>query len=239
MVLFAHITPNKNVKDIIKDGEIKSYAKTKIVGIGEGANIMNPDAVFVTAIFNYFKVVIPNYTKDTYFFFDKNILTTNIPSHYCNYWEWGKITKECIKYKKSISVDENIESWAKSYKLNTDPKKNPEKYIYGPHENFDGVMNELIFKDSVNFDSLVGIYSYDAKWKHPLLMTTQKELKEFLNKYNIKDIDTDPKKHYYIPFSINWTEEKHTQVRNKWLEWASKQKYNSPELKKMEITLYS
>ena len=79
-------------------------------------------------------------------------------------------------------------------------------------ENFDGVMNEIVFKDSVNFDSLVGIYSYDAKWKHPLLMTTQNELKQFLQKYEINDVDITPKKHYYIPFSISWSEEKHKQV---------------------------
>lgn len=235
MVLFAHTTPNKNVKDIIKDGEIKSYSKTKIVGIGEGANIMNPNAVFLSVIFDYFKVVIPDYTEDTYFFFDKSILTTNIPSHYCDSWEWGKITENCMKYKKSKSVDDNIESWAKSYKTVTNVKKSPEKYIYGPHNNFDGVMNEIIFKDSVNFDSLVGIYSYNAKWEHPLLMTTQKELKGFLNKYGIEDVDTTPKKHYYIPFSIDWSEEKHKQVRNKWLDWASKQKYTSPELNKWKL----
>lgn len=233
MVLFVHTTPNKNVKDIIKDGEIKSYSKTKIVGIGEESyNIMTHEAVFCTVLFDYFKVAIPNYTKNTYLFFDKSILTTNKSSHYCNIWEFGKITKQCIKYTKSKSVDDNIESWSKSYKLNKDVTQFPNKYIYGPQVNFDGVGNEIIFKDSVNFSSLVGIYSYDAKWKHPLLITTQKELKIFLNKYGIEDIDTTPKKHYYIPFYLDWTEEKHNQVKNKWLDWAYKQNYTSYELKK-------
>ena len=236
MVLFAHTTLNKNVKDIINDGEIKSYSKTKNVGIGKGNyKFMNPNAVFLTVIFDYFKVAIPNYTNHTYFFFDKTILAINKPSHYCNIWEWGKITKQCIKYTKLKSVENNIESWEKSYKINKDVNKFPEKYIYGPHENFNGVGNEIIFKDSVNFGSLVGIYSYDAKWKHPLLMTTQKELKVFLNKYGIEDVDTIPKKHYYIPFSLDWTEEKHNLVRNKWLDWASKQKYTSYELKKWKL----
>ncbi len=235
MVLFVHTTQDKNVKDILKDKEIKSYAKTKRVGIGEGANIMNPDAVFLSVIFDYFRVAIPNYNKSTYFFFDKTVLTTNKPSHYCNSWEWGKITEDCVKYKKSESVDDNIKSWSKSYKAKTKVIKRPQSFIFGPFENFDGVMNEIIFKDSVNFDSLVGIYSYDAKWKHPLLMTTQNELKQFLQKYEINDVDITPKKHYYIPFSISWTEEKHKQVNDKWLLWASKQQYSSSELKKWKL----
>lgn len=235
MVLFAHATSNKNISDILKDGEIKSYAKTKKVGLGEAANIMNPDAVFLTVVFDFYKVAIPNYIKDTYFFFDKSILATNNPSHYCNIWEWGKKTKGCITYKKSKSINENIASWAKSYTLNKDVTAFPEKYIYGPHENFNGVMNEIIFKDSVNFDSLVGIYSYNAKWKHPLLMTTQGELKKFLNKYGIHDVDTNPKKHYFIPYSLDWTEEDHKQARKKWLQWASEQTYTSPELQKWKL----
>lgn len=235
MVLFVHTTPNRNIKDIFKDNEIKSFSKTKRFGIGEGANIMNPDVVYFTVLFDYYKVAIPNYTENTYFFFDKSILTTAKPSHYCNIWEWGKITKNCIKYDKSKSIDDNIESWKKSYKLVFDVKKNPQKYIYGPYENFDGVINEIIFKDGVFFDSLVGIYSYNAKWSHPLLMTTQNELKEFLDKYGIKDIDTNPKRHYFIPFSIEWNEEKHNQIEKKWLNWASKQNYSSTELKKWKM----
>lgn len=232
MVLFAHITPNKYAKYIIKDNTIKSFSQTKKVGLGEGENTMNPNAVFLTAIFDYFKVTIPNYTNNTYFFFDKNVLTTNDTLHYCNIWEWGKMTENCIRYYKSKSLDDNIKSWSDSYKSNIDVMKNPERYIFGTLDNFNGVMNEVVFKDNVNFNSLIGIYSYNAKWTHPLLMTTQKELKEFLNKNGICDVDTNPKKNYFIEFSIDWTEDKHKQVRNKWLKWAAKQSYCSLQLKK-------
>ncbi len=235
MVLFTHITPNKYAKDIIKDNQIKSFKQIKKIGLGEGANIMNPDSVFTTLLFDFYKVAIPNHNKSTYFFFDKSILTTNNVSHYCNIWEWGKITESCIKYNKSKSVDENIKSWAESYKSKINVTKFPEKYIFGPTHNFDGVANETVFKDNINFDSLVGIYSYDATWKHPLLMTTQKELKDFLYKYNICDIDIHPKLNYHIPYNISWTEEKHKQVRYKWLKWASKQEYCSTPLKRWKL----
>ena len=137
-----------------------------------------------------------------------------------------------MRYIKSKSLDNNIISWKGQYKRLHNVIQSPEKYIFGPINNFDGVMNEVVFKDAVSFDGLVGIYSYNAKWKHPLLMTTQKELREFLNEYGINDIDSDPQKHYYIPFSINWTEEKHDKVRDNWLKWAAKQTYISDELKK-------
>ena len=82
MALFVHATSNKNAVDIIKDSEIRSYSKTKRIGIGEGANIMNKDAVFLSVLFDYYRVAIPNYNKSTYFFFDKSILTKNNTSHF-------------------------------------------------------------------------------------------------------------------------------------------------------------
>jgi hypothetical protein len=236
MVLFTHVAPNKYVKNIIKDNKIKSFRQTKKVGLGEGLDMMNPDVVFLTIIFDYYKIAIPDYSKSTYFFFDKSVLFNNIPLHYCNSWEWGKLTENCIKYYKSKSTDDNIKIWSDSYKSAVNVNKRPEQYIFGPLQNFNGVQNEVVFKDNVNFNSLVGIYSYDAKWKHPLLMTKPSELKDFFNKYNIFDIDSNPKKHYYIDFSINWNEEKHKQIRHKWLKWASTRKYHSSQLKKWQST---
>ena len=236
MVLFTHVTPNKYVKYILKDNIIKSFHQTKKIGLGEGANIMNPEAVFLTIIFDYYKIAIPNYSNSTYFFFDTNVLNTNTPLHYCNNWEWGKLTEDCLRYYKTKSNEYNIKRWSDNYKSNINVNKYPEKYIFGPLTNFDGVMNEVVFKNNVTFDSLVGIYSFNAKWKHPLLMTKPDELKDFFNKYNICDIDINPKRKYYTEFSSSWNEDKHARVRNKWLKWASTQKYCSTQLKKWKIS---
>jgi len=63
-------------------------------------------------------------------------------------------------------------------------------------------------------------------------MTTQNELKNFLNGYGISDVDTEPKYNYYIDYDIEWDDERHHQERDKWLKWASSRYYKSSELTK-------
>ena len=199
-------------------------------GIGEGDEIMNPDFVFTTILFDYFRVAIPDSVDNVFLFFDKNILQKNTPSHYCSIWEWGNITDECISYNQSINLDENIKAWKDKYKMDRDVLKNPQNYIYGPQHNFSAVTNEVVFLDNINFDSLAGIYCKDATWEHPLLLKSQKELKKFLNKYGIMDVDTNPRNNYFVDFSVEWDDYKHNTVAKEWLDWASMQKYKSLEL---------
>jgi hypothetical protein len=231
MVLFVHATPNKYAKLILRDGAIKSFDLTKNSGFGEGEEIMNSNMVYVTALFEYFKVAIPD-SNNTYFFFDESIISENQISHYCNAWEWGNITNKCFKYNKSLNVKRNINLWKQSYKNFNKIENNPQKYIYGPLKNFESVYNETVFIDQISLSSLIGIYSPNAKWNHPLLMKSQKELKRFLNFHKILDVDINPQRNYFIPFSKYWKEETHERIQNDWLIWASKQKYESYEWKK-------
>uniref|UniRef100_A0A6C0HLN7 Uncharacterized protein n=1 Tax=viral metagenome TaxID=1070528 RepID=A0A6C0HLN7_9ZZZZ len=230
MVLFVHATQNKYAPLILKDQILKSYSKTQKVGYGEENIKMDKNVIFLSVLFNFFKVAIPNDTDKTFFFFDKNIFTNNKSLHYSNYWEWGNFVEQIsIKYNNDQTINKNIQTWATSYKIINDVKEKPMKYFYGF---MDGVQTEIVFEDTVNFDSLVGIYSTNANFSHPLLITDLTELKTFLNKYKIKDVDTNPENNYNIPHLINWSEQQHTEADNKWLFWAATQNYSSPELKK-------
>jgi len=233
MVLFVHATQNKYAPLILKDQMLKSYSKTQKVGYGHKDPQLNTDAVFLAVLFDFIKVAMTYDINKTYFFFDKNIFANNKPLHYCNFLKYGKLMDNCIAYDNDNTINQNIRTWGISYKIIYPIKVITEKYFFPSSDIFeDGLQNEVVFKDTVNFDSLVGIYSINAKFSHPLLITDLTELKTFLNKYKIKDVDTNPENNYNIPYSIELTQEQRVKARNKWLFWAATQNYSSPELKK-------
>ena len=189
-MLLVHATNPKYIKGILADGALKSFKQTGKVGEGEGSNDMNPNAVFLSVLFDFYKILIPgpatkNHAPVWLIFDTDKTLKSKHPEHFCPAWDWGKYEEECVQYSSTTTPAD----WEAAYRKRWSASQQPNRYLFGlPSADF--AVNELVFKDSVNLDeNLVGIYALDAKWKHPLLMTKPQELMDFLSNYGYKSIE--------------------------------------------------
>ncbi len=186
-MLLVHATNPKYIQDILSDGSIRSFKNTGKVGEGEGESIMNPRAIFFTVLFDFYKILIPEVKSSVWLILDaEKTIKENPPDHFCAAWDWGHFEeKDCVKSKKSFK--DTVKLWTSKYKQRWSLKKHPNRYFFGfPSSDF--AMNEIVFSNPINLDgNLVGIYQYNAKWDHPLLMKKPEELMGFLTErgYNV------------------------------------------------------
>ena len=191
-MLLVHATNPKYIQDILADGKLKSFKKTGKVGEGEGNSFMDPNMVFLTVLFDFYKIFIPRVKSPVWLIFDgEKTIKSKHPEHFCAAWDWGQYEeKDCKKYSSKANFDETWAAWSAAYKNRWSATLHPNRYFFGlPSADF--AVNEVVFKDSVSLDgNLVGIFALNADWEHPLLMTRPEELKEFLSKYGYKSIET-------------------------------------------------
>lgn len=187
-MLLVHQTNPKYIQDILADGSIRSFRNTGKVGEGEGESIMDPKAIFFTVLFNFYKILVPEVKSSVWLIFDaEKTIKENPPDHFCAAWDWGYFEEmNCIKEQPS-DFKKLVKSWGEKYKKRWSQHTHPNRYFFGfPSSDF--VMNEVIFSNPVKLDgNLIGIYQYNAKWDHPLLMKTPDDFMEFLKEkgYNV------------------------------------------------------
>ena len=181
-MLLVHTTNPKYIHNILEDGKLKSFKQTGKVGEGEGSNLMKSNMVFLSVLFDFYKIFVPTVKSSVWLLFDaESTIKSKHPEHFCAAWDWGDYEEnDCIYTSPSDSFDSIWNKWSITYKNRWKLKQEPERYFFGlPSGDF--AVNEIVFKDSVHFDkNLVGIYSFDATWDHPLLMKNPEELIEFL-----------------------------------------------------------
>jgi len=191
-MLLVHSTNPKNIKAILKNGALQSFNKTRNPGEGEGLTTMDGDLVYLSVLFQFYKILLPEITEsNVYLFFDaKTTIETSNALHFCPEWDWGKFIKDDCQYIKNTDIDTQLTEFDKLYKKRWNKEKNPQRYVFGlPSADF--AINEILFKDEVKLElNLVGIYCYNATWQHPLLMTKFSQVQSFLNDFGYTDIGT-------------------------------------------------
>ena len=171
-----HETKDKYIKNILNDNKLNRITNEK--NFSEELEIPH---VFASVYFDHYKLQIPNDSSRVFLFFDINLMKKYNPMHYCSLWNFSKFDREyCIKYNKNLSPSQNIKKWQKfTIKKNKGRHNEEAAKIYGPHT---FVYGEIVFSKDIPLDKyLKCIYCYNAKWKHPLLITTRQKLKSVLS----------------------------------------------------------
>ena len=137
------------------------------------------------------KVAGKQYFDDKVFLlFDKELLKSQTPECWSPSWRFGDCTKkDSIRYKKTMTPDENIQLWEAQMKAQTSKgtfvKSN--KPLYVPKQQFG--QNELVFAKPIDFSHLLGIFCMDKDVEIPesiVRLSTLDELTTFLKKHGYK-----------------------------------------------------
>jgi hypothetical protein len=190
-MLLVHTTQSKYINDILADGKLKSFKQTGKEGEGQGDSDMLSNMVFLSVLFDFYKIFVPTVKSPVWLLFDaESTIKSKHPEHFCAAWDWGKYEEnECVHYSSADSFKAMQKKWKADYKKRWSSTEQKERYAFGfPSADF--AVNELVFKNSINLKgNLVGIYALNATWDHPLLMKRPEQLIEFLYHYGYKNLE--------------------------------------------------